>query len=253
MSQLAAQVCTDCIDIEHVTGLHASIKQCVAGTVSIRCASGQCLAVLAINVCINKLSYAAAGKKACAQLLHKLMGDAASAISFQSQRLVPVSDHSPTSIPILVPIINPDDSSAEYTLTMKEAATLAYLWNVGLFPSSARTTVFDLLFKSVRLEEASMHTQATKDNLVSEILHAAKTGRWKPGYALTKTLMSSFHVKGRGAVSVTIQSLLLQLAAEASCSCLVSCVIIQFPVNKYALCNMRFMMHSHHVVHILTW
>ena len=135
------------------------------------------------------------------------MGDAASAISFQSQRLVPVSDHSPTSIPILVPIINPDDSSAEYTLTMKEAATLAYLWNVGLFPSSARTAVFDLLFKSVRLEEASMHTQATKDNLVSEILHAAKTGRWKPGYALTKTLMSSFRVKGRGAVSVTIQSL----------------------------------------------
>ena len=130
-------MCTYCIDIEYVTGLHASIKQCVAGTVSIRCASGQCLAVLAINVCINKLSYAAAGKKACAQLLHKLMGDAASAISFQSQRLVPVSDHSPTSIPILVPIINPDDSSAEYTLTMKEAATLAYLWNVGLFPSES--------------------------------------------------------------------------------------------------------------------
>ena len=211
-------MCTHCIDIEYVTGLHASIKQCVAGTVSIRCASAQCLAVLAINVCINKLSYAAAGKKACAQLLHKLMGDAASAISFQS----------PTSIPILVPIISPDDSSAEYTLTMKEAATLAYLWNVGMFPSeSARPTVFDLLFKSVRLEEASMHTQAMKDNLVSEILHAAKTGRWKPGHALTKTLMSSFHVKGRGAVSITIQSLLLQLiAAEASCSSLVSSVIM---------------------------
>ena len=146
------------------------------------------------------------------------MGDAASAISFQS----------PTSIPILVPIISPDDSSAEYTLTMKEAATLAYLWNVGMFPSeSARPTVFDLLFKSVRLEEASMHTQAMKDNLVSEILHAAKTGRWKPGHALTKTLMSSFHVKGRGAVSITIQSLLLQLiAAEASCSSLVSSVIM---------------------------
>ncbi len=122
------------------------------------------MGALAINVCVNNLSYAAAGKQACLQLLHKLMGDAASAISFQGKRLVPVSDHSPTSIPIVVPIINPDNSSAEYMLTMKEAATLAYLWNVGMFPlESARPTVFELLFKSLRLEEASMHTQAMKD------------------------------------------------------------------------------------------
>jgi len=166
------------------------------------------LAALAINVCVNNLSYAAAGKQACLQLLHKLMGDAASAISFQGKRLVPVSDHSPTSIPIVVPIINPDNSSAEYMLTMKEAATLAYLWNVGMFPlESARPTVFELLFKSLRLEEASMHTQAMKDNLVLEILHAAKTGRWKPGYSLTKSLISSFRVKGRGTVPATVQSL----------------------------------------------
>ena len=113
---------------------------------------------------------------------------------------------------------------------MKEAATLAYLWNVGLFPSeSARPTVFDLLFKSVRLEDAPMHTQAMKDNVVSEILHAAKTGRWRPGYVLTKNLKSSFHVKGRGTVFVSIQSLLMQLiAAEASCSSLVSCASMEF-------------------------
>ena len=49
------------------------------------------LGLLAINVCTDKLSYVAAGKQACAQLLHKLMGDAASAVSFQRGRLVPVS------------------------------------------------------------------------------------------------------------------------------------------------------------------
>ena len=76
--------------------------------------------------------------------------------------------YSPTSIPIVVPVINPDDSSVEYMLTMKEAATLAYLWNVGLFPSeSARPTVFELLFKNLRLEEASMHTLCSMHDSVS--------------------------------------------------------------------------------------
>ncbi|KAL0018484.1 hypothetical protein WJX77_010320 [Trebouxia sp. C0004] len=124
--------------------------------------------------------------------------------------------HGPTCIPIVAPIINPDDSSAEYTLTMKEAATLAYLWNVSLFPSeAARPTVFDLLFKSVRLEEAPMHTQAMKDNVVTEILHAAKTGRWRPGYVLTKNLRSSFHVKGREGLRAIRKVLKVVLGKES--------------------------------------
>lgn len=102
-------------------------------------------------------------------------------------------------------------------------------------------TVFDLLFKSVRLEEAPMHTQAVKDHVVTEILHAAKTGRWRPGYVLIKNLRPSFHVKGRGTVFVSIQSLLMQLiAAEASCSSLVSCAINKIPINKYALCLRQY-------------
>lgn len=173
------------------------------------------------------------------------MGNAASAISFQPKRLVPVSDHSPTTVPVVVPLIDPDDSSVEYTLTMKEAATLAYLWNVGLFPpETARPAVFELLFKSLRVEETSAHTQAMRDNLVSEILHAAKTGKWKPGLALTRNLMSSLRVKGIGTRNVTVWSWCLLLSWSFGCRFHLPSVIASIIASFLAICSSSFSLHT---------
>lgn len=124
----------------------------------------------------------AAGKVECTKLLQKLIGATVEMPSFRQNIIAP---QTPAAVQLDQSTLV--DSSK---LTMKEVATLAYMWQMQFFSVDSKPAVCTLISNSLDT------TDSNSDQVLETV--AEKGSRWKPGRALTTKLRKvlGLHQKG---------------------------------------------------------
>lgn len=117
-------------------------------------------------------------------LLHELVGPAAGNTTFRRDSVAPKNlaeiqlSQSPSG-----------DASSPSNLSVTDVAVLAYMWQAKFFTVDSDPELF-------RIISSSLHTSDSE--WVQRVLEVARTGKWRPGRALTQNLRASLGLDPKG-------------------------------------------------------
>lgn len=93
----------------------------------------------------------------------------------------------------LEPVLQNPQTKAMYTLLPREAAVLAYCWNLQYFQQDCQSRIFNILYASLHAQEADVSSSCPDgDTTVAALVHAVKETRWEPGLFPYKPIQDCF-------------------------------------------------------------
>ena len=134
------------------------------------------------------------------KLLHELVGSAAGHTIFRRGSVAPKNpaesqlSRTPSH-----------DASSPSNLSVTDVAVLAYMWQAKFFTANGNLELFSIISSSLhtsdsehvqRVISSSLHTSDSEH--VQRVLEVGRTGKWRPGHALTQNVQSSLGLDPKG-------------------------------------------------------
>ena len=142
------------------------------------------------------------------KLLHELVGLAAENTIFRRDSIAPRN-----LAQIQLSQSASGHASSHSNLSVTDVAVLAYMWQAKFFTVDSEPEVF-------RIISSSLHTSDTER--VQRVLEVARTGKWRPGRALTQNLRASLGLDPKG--QDQIPCIVTEKQVLGLCICLLACM-----------------------------